>query len=208
MSYNKSDIVEGHYELFAKGSVHLLSGGRLINIQGTSDFGSVRINGPDDVTLSSGAAHIAVHQVDNVKSGVAIFGGMMGEIGLTTGLPNLGPIVKLNEDSIVLQVGPDVGGASLRLSATSLDIKIGLNEWKLDVQGLVEKIGPHKREFNPEGQTVTVGPTKVRCTLQGISEEALTLETEIKTTINEKSLLKNENVSGILTLKAAITNIN
>jgi len=44
--------------------------------------------------------------------------------------------------------------------------------------------------------------------LQGISEEALTLETDIKTTINEKSLLKNENVSGILTLKAAITNIN
>ncbi|MCY2938784.1 MAG: hypothetical protein NTV55_10555 [Planctomycetota bacterium] len=69
-------------------------------------------------------------------------------------------------------------------------------------------IGPHKREFNPEGQTVTVGPTKVSCTLQGISEEALTLETDIKTTINEKSLLKNENVSGILTLKAAITNIN
>ena len=139
---------------------------------------------------------------------MAIFGGMMGEIGLTTGLPNLGPIVKLNKDSIVLQVGPDEGGASLRLSATSLDIKIGLNEWKLDVQGLVEKIGPHKREFNPEGQTVTVGPTKVSCTLQGISEEALTLETDIKTTINEKSLLKNENVSGILTLKAAITNIN
>ena len=55
---------------------------------------------------------------------------------------------------------------------------------------------------------MTVGPTKVSCTLQGISEEALTLETDIKTTINEKSLLKNENVSGILTLKAAITNIN
>ena len=33
-------------------------------------------------------------------------------------------------------------------------------------------------------------------------------QTDIKTTINEKSLLKNENVSGILTLKAAITNIN
>jgi hypothetical protein len=208
MSFNKSDIVEGHYEVFAKGSVHLLSGGRLINIQGTSDYGSVRINGPDDVTLSSGAAHVAVHQVDKGKSGVAIFGGMMGEIGMTAGPPNLGPIVKVNPDSIVLQVGPDAGGASLRLSATALEIKIGLNEWKLDVQGLVEKIGPHKREFNAQGQSVEVGPTKVSSTLQGISQEALTMETNIKTSIDESSLVKNENVTGILTVKAAVANIN
>jgi hypothetical protein len=208
MSANKIDHVEGHAELFAQGSVHVLSGGRLINIQALEDYGSVRISGPDDVMLSSGAAHLVLHQIDKTKSAIALVGGMQGEVGILAGPPNVGSFVKVEPDNILLQVGPDQGGASLRLDMKSLTIKIGTNEWTLDLKGLVEKIGPHKREFGPEGNNFTVGPTKVGFTLKGIEQEGLTLKTQIKTTIDETSLMRNETVQGVLTVKATMAKIN
>ena len=208
MSANKIDHVEGHAELFAQGSIHLLSGGNLINIEAREEFGSVRIKGPDDVMLSSGAAHLVLQQVDQSKSAVALVGGMQGQVGITAGPPNIGSIVKVESDHILLQVGPDQGGASLRLDAKSLTIKIGANEWMLDVKGLVEKIGPHTREFGPDGNEFAVGPTKVGFNLKGIEQEAITLKTQIKTTIDETSLMRNETVQGILTVKATMAKVN
>lgn len=208
MSANKIDHVEGHAELFAQGSIHLLSGGKLINIEAREEFGSVRIKGPDDVMLSSGAAHLVLQQVDQSKSAVALVGGMQGQVGITAGPPNIGSIVKVESDHILLQVGPDQGGASLRLDAKSLTIKIGANEWMLDLKGLVEKIGPHTREFGPDGNEFAVGPTKVGFNLKGIEQEAITLKTQIKTTIDETSLMRNETVQGILTVKATMAKVN
>lgn len=208
MSSNKIDHVEGHVELFAQGSIHFLSGGRLINIEAREDYGSVRIKGPDDVMLSSGAANLVLHQVDKTKSVIALVGGMHGEVGITAGPPNIGSVVKVESDHILLQVGPDQGGASLRLDAKSLTIKIGPNEWQLDLKGLVEKIGPHKREFGPDGNDFSIGPTKVAYTLKGIEQEGLTLKTQIKTTIEETSLMRNETVQGVLSVKAAMAKIN
>jgi len=208
MSFNKIDQVEGHAELFAQGNIHLLSGGNLINIEAREEYGSVRIKGPDDVILSSGGAHLLLQQADKGKSTAALVGGMQGEVGITAGPPNLGSIVKVESDHILLQVGPDQGGASLRLDAKSLTIKIGANEWMLDLKGLVEKIGPHKREFGPEGNEFAIGPTKVGYNLKGIEQEGVTLKTQIKTTIDETSLMRNETVQGILTVKATMAKIN
>jgi hypothetical protein len=207
MSDNKIEHVEGHYELFAQGSIHLLSGGRLINIQGLENYGSVRISGPNDVMVSSGAAHLVLQQ-SGQNSAAALVGGMKGEISLTAGPPNLGPVIKLEPDHILMQVGPDQGGASLRLDTKSLIIKIGTNEWSLDIKGLVEKIGPHKREFGAEGNDFAIGPTKVGFTVKGIDQEALTLKTQIKTTIDETSLMRNETVQGVLSVKATMAKIN
>ena len=208
MSHNKIENVEGHSELFAQGNIHLLSGGRIINIQAIEDYGSVRIKGPDDVMLSSGSAQLVLHQINETKSAISLVGGLQGEVAISAGPPNLGPMVMVNSDHILLQVGPDQGGASLRLDAKSLAIKIGTNEWTLDIKGLVEKIGPHKREFGPEGNDFSIGPTKVGYTLQGIEQEALTLKTQIKTTIDETSLMRNETVQGILSVKATMAKIN
>lgn len=208
MFSNKIDHVEGNSELFAQGSIHLLSGGRLINIEALENHGSVRIKGPDDVMLSSGTAHLVLTQGEELKPEAVLFGGMKGSVTLNAGPPNLGPVVKLEPDHILLQVGPDQGGASLRLDMKSLTIKIGTNEWTLDIKGLVEKIGPHKREFGPEGNDFSIGPTKVGYTLKGIEQEALTLKTQIKTTIDETSLMRNETVQGVLTVKATMAKIN
>jgi hypothetical protein len=207
MSSNKIDHVEGHAELFAQGSIHFLSGGRLINIEATENHGSVRIKGPDDVIISSGGSHLVLNQSEK-DSFATLVGGLNGHVALIAGPPNLGPMVQIEPDHILLQVGPDQGGASLRLDMKSLTIKIGTNEWTLDIKGLVEKIGPHKREFGPEGNEFSVGPTKVGYTLKGIEQEGLTLKTQIKTTIDETSLMRNETVQGVLTVKATMAKIN
>ena len=158
--------------------------------------------------LSSGAAHLVLHQVDQKKSAVALVGGLQGEVAITAGPPNVGAMVVVESDHILLQVGPDQGGASLRLDAKSLAIKVGTNEWTLDLKGLVEKIGPHKREFAADGNDFSIGPTKVGYTLKGIEQEAMTLKTQIKTTIDETSLMRNETVQGVLTVKATMAKIN
>jgi hypothetical protein len=208
MSHNKIDHVEGHIESFAQGSIHLLSGGRLINIEAMEEYGSVRIKGPDDVMLSSGAANLVLQGGDKNGSSVHLLGGMEGSVTLHAGPPNISSILRVEPDHILLQAGPEQGGASLRLDAKSLTIKVGANEWTLDIKGLVEKIGPHKREFGAEGNDFSIGPTKVGYTLKGIEQEALTLKTEIKTTIEETSLMRNETVQGILAVKATMAKIN
>ena len=208
MTANKIDHVEGHLEAFAKGSIHLLSGGKLINIQALAEHGSVRIKGPDDVMLSTGSTSLLLDHNDGEKPEAYLLGGMKGRVTLHAGPPNISSIIRVEPDHILLKAGPEQGGASLRLDAKSLTIKVGANEWTLDIKGLVEKIGPHKREFGPEGNDFEIGPTKVGYTLKGIQQEGITLKTQIKTTIDETSLMRNETVQGVLSVKATMAKIN
>ncbi|MGE3804394.1 MAG: hypothetical protein AB7K24_06955, partial [Gemmataceae bacterium] len=109
-------VVDGPLNLEAWGAVSITSRGSGTCLRANGENSALSLDSQGTASMTAGSAGLILVNQGLANGLVNLFGGELGTILLSVGLPEIGPRIELTPESITLAVGPPGAGTSITLT--------------------------------------------------------------------------------------------
>jgi hypothetical protein len=185
----KDNLHIGDVNTLAAGSINLQSTGKGITIDAGGLEGSLQLSGATTAGMQSGAAALVLSNEEEEIGKAVLTVGEIGTVQLGCGPPELGAMITLEPEAIVISCGAPGVGAAIRMTAESITLSVAEVTFTMTPAGIIEEVAECNREHTPEGHNLMAAETEFNIGIQGESKELPTAECEV-----EGGLVHNETV--------------
>lgn len=118
-------------------------------------------------------------------------------LSLQFGVDEVGPRIDMDETGCTIRVGPLVGGAQIKLTAVSILLQVGTNQFEISEEGIAELVGAVTRTMTAEGHDLTAASTILNVGVEGITDTSPIKESEVEAGNSNNFVLDEVVIDGV-----------
>jgi hypothetical protein len=142
--------------------------------------GSLVMSGAATAGMQSGPAILSLSNEEDEIGNAVLTVGELGSVQLGCGIPELGAMIKLEPEGIIISVGAPGVGASIKMTPESITFQVAEVTFTMTPAGIVEDVAECSRELTPEGHNFQAAETEVNIGVEGEMKELPTSEAEVE----------------------------
>jgi hypothetical protein len=202
-----SNIHIGDYDLQTAGSINIQSMGQRVNIDCGGLEGALTMSGQSSAGIQSGPAVLALSNEEDEIGNAVLTVGELGSVQLGCGIPELGAMIKLEPEAILISVGAPGVGASIKMTPESITFQVAEVTFTMTPAGIVEDVAECTRELTPEGHNFQAAETEVNIGVEGEMKEMPTAEGEVEGGAMLNETMADQAYDAMLDVEAGISMI-
>lgn len=178
-------MVCGDYALNAEGDIYVAACGDALVLEAsgaaTNEFqGAVNVVASTMFSAVAGSTLFAMIGESESSGQIGLVAPPEGSIKFGCGVPDMGPRVNMEPETITLQIGAPGGGASITMTPESITLRVAEVSLTLTPEGITEAVAEVTREVTPEGHNMTAAETEFNVGVQGVAWEGPTETQEVE----------------------------